>query len=144
MSHTIAVSLVASRCVDDEQQQNKCSRKKLCKHPCVRVTAVDFLMYVVVCHRCCDVNPLNTSRESGAPCIEPTHLDLRTQARNLGQKTCHRRIRLFALNKANQKDPAIKTTGTIYVADTIKPESGDDYKCSHRPLCFGCFGEIKM
>ena len=100
--------------------------------------------YVVVCHRCCDVNPLNTSRESGAPCIEPTHLDLRTQAHNLGQKTCHRRIRLFALNKANQKDPAIKTTGTIYVADTIKPESGDDYKCSHRPLCFGCFGEIKM
>ena len=44
MSHTIAVSLVASRCVDDERQQNKCSRKKLCEHPCVRVTAVDFLM----------------------------------------------------------------------------------------------------
>ena len=44
LSHTIAVSLVASRCVDDERQQNMCSRKKLCEHPCVRVTAVDFLM----------------------------------------------------------------------------------------------------
>ena len=44
MSHTIAVSLVASRSVDDERQQNKCSRKKLSEHPCVRVTAVDFLM----------------------------------------------------------------------------------------------------
>ena len=46
MSHTIAVSLVASRSVDDERQQNKCSRKKLSEHPCVRVTAVDFLMTI--------------------------------------------------------------------------------------------------
>ena len=32
MSHTIAGSL-ASRYVDNEQQQNMCSRKKLCSHP---------------------------------------------------------------------------------------------------------------
>ena len=50
MSHTNAVSLVASRCVDDERQQIMCSRKKLCEHPCVRVTAVDFLMVAVFRH----------------------------------------------------------------------------------------------
>ena len=36
MRHSIAVSLVASRCVDDERQHNMLSRKKLFHHPCVR------------------------------------------------------------------------------------------------------------
>ena len=35
MRHSIAVSLVASRCVDDERQHNMLSRKKLSQHPCV-------------------------------------------------------------------------------------------------------------
>ena len=100
---------------------------------------------VVVCHRCCDVNPQKKSRRNtGAPCIEPTHLDLRSQIHNLGQEECHRRIREYALDPNNKKDPSIKTTGTIYVSDTIKPGWKDKFKCGHKPCCFGCFGEIKV
>ena len=36
MRHSIAVSPVGSRCVDDERQHNVWSRKKLSHHPCVR------------------------------------------------------------------------------------------------------------
>ena len=36
LRHSNAVSLVASRCVDDERQRNMLSRKKLSHHPCVR------------------------------------------------------------------------------------------------------------
>ena len=103
----------------------------------------DVTLRVEVCHRCCDPNPQKRSRRStGAQCIEPTHLDLRSHQKNMGQTKCHRRIRFFALNPNNMRDPSIRTTGTIYVADTFRADSEDTFECKHRPFCFGCFGKV--